>query len=149
MYAGINNHISLRENHFEVRVKSMFSKKATKVDEISSVKSKEKILSIFVSFLENVNCNILVWHTWCENSWFEAKEKAEVNLKNVHFLYLKYLQWESQKFKCEFYKQIHSGCFINLYDWYKFSNKMFKNLWTTKIVISMSLMLCGLAFFGK
>ena len=36
-------------------VKFMFSKKATKFDEIFSVKLMVKILSIFVAFIENIN----------------------------------------------------------------------------------------------
>ena len=63
MKFGINKYISLQENYFEVKVKSMFSKKDTTVDEISSVKPKVEILSICVAFLGNMNCNILVWHT--------------------------------------------------------------------------------------
>ena len=43
----------------------MFSKKATKIDEIFtyvvSVKSTVKILSIFVAFLENTNFTLYYW----------------------------------------------------------------------------------------
>ena len=37
----------------------MFSKKATKIDELHNVKSTVNISSIFVAFLENTNFNVL------------------------------------------------------------------------------------------
>ena len=47
-------------------LKFMFSKKATKIDEIVTAKMTMKILSIFVDFSENVNSND---KNWLLGSW--------------------------------------------------------------------------------
>ena len=49
---------ALIEGATQSPLKFMFSKKATKIDAIFTVKLTVKILSIFVAFLENVNLTL-------------------------------------------------------------------------------------------